>query len=116
MNLFSRHQHDVGKVEWYTAKIELNQDTKNYSVKHSPIPRHLKPKVRHILRKFHENGIVGYCDALNPLVTNLLAVKKGVNDVRLVLDMRLCNYFTKRTRSNIHSLPAIIRSTDLSNK
>ena len=60
-----------------------------------------------------EAGIIGYCNALNPLVTNLIALKKNASDLRIVADMRLCNYFTKRTKNHFQSLPDTIRNINL---
>ena len=59
--VFSRHDLDIGCVEDYYAKVTLTEEVKNFSMKHVPIPRNLRPKVDSTLERYKKENIIAEC-------------------------------------------------------
>ena len=65
MDVFSRSETDVGYYSGYEARVSLRRDIKDVNVKFNPFPAAIRPKVRSILRRFHDLGIVSFAEEDN---------------------------------------------------
>ena len=115
MDVFSRHDLDIGTVKDYEAKITLKNEVKNFEMKHVAIPKNLRGRVGQMLNRYAERDIIEEVkeNVLDPLISNLLPLKKGVDKIRLVLDLRPVNHFTRKTKSSHTSLFDTLYSVDL---
>lgn len=79
MDVFSRSESDVGYYSGYEARVSLRCDIKDIIVKFNPFPAAIRPKVRSILRRYHDLGIISFAgeDNKDPIVSNLVVVKKS---------------------------------------
>lgn len=106
MEVFSRHDLDIGTVKDYEAKVTLKDEVSHFEMKFVPKPKNLRERVGQMLNRYAEKDIIEEVkdDVLDPLIYNLLPLKKGVDKIRLVLDLRPTNFFTTKTRSSHTSL------------
>ena len=112
--VFFRNEFDIGRVPNYQMKVELDKEPKNFSVKFAPVARNMREKVVNILNKYREKGIISYCSDPNPLVSNIIALRKGDSGrCRIVFDARAVNYFAKKQRSHTTSVFETLRSVHL---
>ena len=118
LEVFSRSEVDIGFVPGYEATVSLRREIRDFNVKFNPFPAAVRPKVRAILHRFHERGIISYADALikDPIVSNLIAVKKPNGQVRLAFDGREINYLATKGRCYHRSLSQTLREIDLNSK
>ena len=115
MDVFSRHDLDIGTVTDYLAKVTLNDNVSHFEMKHVPIPRNLRKRVGIMLDEYEDKGIIGKADeeVLDPLISNLIPLKKGEDKIRVVLDDRPQNHFAKKNKSSHTSLFETLYSVDL---
>lgn len=66
----------------------------DFHVKLNPFPMAIRCRTRKILERYHKVGAVAYASGIkDPIISNLLALKKWINRTRLVFDARCVNYF-----------------------
>ena len=84
-------------------------------MKYVPIPKNLRDMVKRMLRRYEANDIIQEVsdDVLVPLICNLIALRKGPDKIRLVLDTRMQNHPSKKTKSSRISLFETLYSVDL---
>ena len=69
-----------------------------------------------MLERYKKENIIAECqeDILDPLISNLIPLKKGnTGEVRLVFDGRPQNYFARKNKTYHTSLFETLRSVDL---
>ena len=115
MDLFSRHDLDIGTVKDYEAKVTMNTDVSQSEMKYVGIAKNLRARVKRMLRRYEDNDIIQEVgdDVLDPLISNLIALMKGPDKIRIVLDTRLPNHLSKKTKSTRTSLFETLYSVDL---
>ena len=115
MDVFSTHDLDIGTVKNYEAKVTMKKEVCNFEMKYVPVPRNLRDRVGTMLSRYIDNDIIEevHEDVLDPLISNLIPLKKGANKIRLVLDLRPQNFFTMKTKSSHTSLFDTLYSVDL---
>ena len=99
MDVFSRHDLDIGTVKDYEAKVTLKDEVSHFQMKHVPVARNLQERVGQMLIRYTKNDIIEKVKegVLDPLISNLIPLKKGANKIRLVLDLRPQNFFSRKT-------------------
>ena len=98
---FSKHPFDLGKAKGIQMKIPITSDEPHIQ-KYIPIPHSIRPQVREILDQYVERGIIRECDEPSAFCSNILVVKKkDGKSIRLLLDGRLLNNYTKRLPTNL---------------
>ena len=77
MDVFSRSETDVGFFPGYEARVTLRKDIKDLNMKFNPFPAAIRPKVRSILRRYHDLKIISYAedDIKDPIISNLVVIK-----------------------------------------
>ena len=115
MDVFSRHDLDIGTVKDYEAKVTLKDEVSHFQMKHVPVARNLQERVGQMLIRYTKNDIIEEVKegVLDPLISNLIPLKKGANKIRLVLDLRPQNFFSRKTKSSHTSLFETLYSVDL---
>ena len=118
MDVFSRSETDVGYYSGYEAKVSLRRDVKDINVKFNPFPAAVRPKVRSILRKYHDLGIISFAEEgiKDPIVSNLVVVKKANNQIRIAFDARCINYLAAKGKCYHRSLAQTLRDIDLNSR
>ena len=118
MDVFSRSETDVGYYSGYEAKVSLRRDVKDINVKFNPFPAAVRPKVRSILRKYHDLGIISFAEECikDPIVSNLVVVKKANNQIRIAFDARCINYLAAKGKCYHRSLAQTLRDIDLNSR
>ena len=98
MDVFSKSETDVGFVPNYEAFVSLKRDIKDVNVKFNPFPAAIKEKVGTILRRYRKTGIISYAgdDIKDPIISNLLAIRKPNKQIRACFDARFINYVTAK--------------------
>ena len=93
---FSKHACDIGCSSDISMSIPLTSNEPHIQ-KYIPIPHNLRPQVRAVLDQMLEFGLIRECDEPSMFCSNLLVVKKkdGQN-IRILLDGRLLNSYTRR--------------------
>ena len=93
---FSKHACDIGCSTDITMSIPLTCEQPHIQ-KYIPIPHNLRPQVKAVLDQMLEFGLIRECDEPSMFCSNLLVVKKkdGKN-IRILLDGRLLNNYTRR--------------------
>ena len=100
-NAFSKHPFDLGKAKGIQMKIPITSEEPHIQ-KYIPIPHSIRPQVREILDQYVERGIIRECDEPSAFCSNILVVKKkDGKSIRLLLDGRLLNNYTKRLPTNL---------------
>ena len=114
MGVFSKHDLDICTVSNYFAKASLKYVTQ-FEMKHLPIPRNLRQRVAKMLREYQRNDIIGEAgeELLDPLISNLIPLKKGKDKIRCVSDNRPQNAFAKKSKSSHTSLFETLYDVDL---
>ena len=79
--------------------IELTTN-QNLFQQYRPVPYALKEQIVKILDQLLQYGIIRECDEPSPIVSNLLACKKKDDSVRILLDGRLLNIYSKKMAQN----------------
>ena len=87
-------------------------------MKFNPFPAAIRPKVRSILRRYHDLKIISYAedDIKDPIISNLVVIKKGNNQIRLAFDSRIINYYTAKGKCYHRSLSQTVRDIDLNSR
>ena len=118
MDVFSRSETDVGYYPKYEARVSLRRDIKDFSVKFNPFPAAIRPKVRSILRRYHDIGIISFAkeDIKDPIISNLVVIKKSNNQIRCAYDARPTNYFAAKGKCYHRSLSQTLRDIDLNSR
>ena len=118
MDVFSRSETDVGYYPKYEARVSLRRDIKDFSVKFNPFPAAIRPKVRSILRRYHDIGIISFAreDIKDPIISNLVVIKKANNQIRCAYDARPTNYFAAKGKCYHRSLSQTLRDIDLNSR
>ena len=118
MDVFSRSETDVGYYSGYEARVSLRRDIKDINVKFNPFPAAIRPKVRSILRRYHDLGIISFAgeDIKDPIVSNLVVVKKSNNQIRIAFDARCVNYLKAKGKCYHRSLAQTMRDIDLNSR
>jgi hypothetical protein len=70
--------------------------TKPIIQKQRPIPEQIKPEVDEVIRQLLKNGIIEKCTEPPVCLSNLHYTRKPTGELRLLVDLRLLNYYTKR--------------------
>jgi len=93
---FSKHAADIG----FSHDIEMSIPITSYEPhvqKYIPIPHNLRPQVKAVLDQMLEFGIIRECNEPSLFCSNLLVVnKKDGKNIRILLDGRLLNNYTRR--------------------
>ena len=115
MDVFSTHDLDIGTVKNYEAKVTLRDEVSHFEMKHVPIAKNLQERVGQMLIRYANSDIIEEVkeSVLDPLISNLIPLKKGANKIRLVLDLRPINHFSRKTKSSHTSLFETLYSVDL---
>ena len=92
---FSTHVRDLGCTDMVEMDIELTTN-QNLFQQYRPVPYALKEQIVKILDQLLQYGIIRECDEPSPIVSNLLACKKKDDSVRILLDGRLLNIYSKK--------------------
>jgi hypothetical protein len=96
---FSTHIRDLGCTDLVEMDIELTTN-QNLFQQYRPVPYALKEQIVKILDQLLQYGIIRECDEPSPIVSNLLACKKKDDSVRILLDGRLLNIYSKKMAQN----------------
>jgi hypothetical protein len=96
---FSTHVRDLGCTDMVEMDIELTTN-QNLFQQYRPVPYALKEQIVKILDQLLQYGIIRECDEPSPIVSNLLACKKKDDSVRILLDGRLLNIYSKKMAQN----------------
>ena len=67
-SVFSKHDLDIGCVKDYYAKVTMNQEVKDVSMKYIPVPKNLRKRVTAMVDRYKSSGIMAECeeDVLDP--------------------------------------------------
>ena len=98
---FSRHACDLGKANNLEMTIPLTT-TEPHIQKYIPIPHTVRDQVKLILDQMEEYGIIRECNEPSIFCSNLLVTKKkDKKNIRILLDGRLINNYTRRLPTNL---------------
>jgi len=98
LDIFSRHSTDIGitnMIEAY-ATVRPGMSPADYQPKYIPPPLHLRKQIQQIIKHLLAAGVLVYADSPVECVSNILVRIKPNGSIRLLLDARCSNYFTRR--------------------
>ena len=106
----AKHSLDVGRVPEHilSASIKLKDEEGQFRVqKFFPLQPSIKKEIQKIIDKYLEIGILEYSQEPARMISNLLAVKKKDNSLRLLCDLRILNSISQKLTSPFIQIPQI---------
>ena len=110
-SLFSKSPTDVGLVKNFTVSIELNDCRKDIFMKQYNIPYKIRASAQSILDDYEKAGIVERFQGENPIISNLICLKKPntTDEYRLAVDCRFLNALHPCRRNVTTSVTEVLR-------
>lgn len=109
MDIFSKHEADIGDCDRIKHRIDLSDDTP-FKQRHRRIPPSMVDEVRKHIEELLSSGIIR--KSKSPWASNVVLVRKKNGKLRMCVDYRMLN---KKTIKDSYALPRIEEVFDILN-